>query len=255
MSWILTQSGARVDLASPSRMMITAEDIAHGLANLCRFNGHTREFYSVAQHSVLASTLVPKEHRLATLLHDATEAYVGDMVRPMKELLPDFARLEQGLWRTIAERFGVAQELPESVHTADCIMLATERRDLMPAHDEPWSVLEGIEPADQTIHPWAPDVARRLFLEQLEALQSEGSREPNYWHRLYAVKPLRVFRARWDSPTHNMSGTVVAADRESIAAAIAKHAGEPVTVLEAHEIDITTPGTPGGSGWRKGFFS
>ena len=73
---------------------VAIEDIAHGLAFQCRFNGQTCDFYSVAQHSLIVADLVPESHRLAALLHDAAEAYLGDMVKPLKVLMPEFSGIE-----------------------------------------------------------------------------------------------------------------------------------------------------------------
>ena len=94
--WIITASGKRFYLRRPTPADIDAGDVAHALAHICRFNGHTREFYSVAQHSILVSRLLPDELKLAGLLHDAAEAYCGDMVKPLKNCLKDFAEYEIG---------------------------------------------------------------------------------------------------------------------------------------------------------------
>lgn len=94
MNWILTSTGKRFDLLEPDADMIDPWDICHSLAHLCRFNGHTREFYSVAQHSCIVAELVPEEHKLAALLHDATEAYLGDITRPLKQWMPDYRGFE-----------------------------------------------------------------------------------------------------------------------------------------------------------------
>jgi len=104
MTWILTRTGRRFDLLAPKADQVSTLDIAHALSQLCRFNGHTSRHYSVAQHSLLVASIVPAEHQLAALLHDATEAYVGDMTRPLKALLPDFSAIEHGIWLAICER-------------------------------------------------------------------------------------------------------------------------------------------------------
>ncbi len=167
MNWILTHTGKRFDLFEPDVDMIDPRDIAHSLAHLCRFNGHTREFYSVAQHSCLVADLVPAEHKLAALLHDATEAYLGDMTRPLKEWMPYYRGFEDVIWGRICERFGLEIGLPASVHQADLIALTTERRDLMPPDPDPWDFLVGIEPAPERIRPWSPTEARLAYHQRL----------------------------------------------------------------------------------------
>lgn len=167
MTWILTRSGKRVDLLAPTADMIDPLDIAHSLAHQCRFNGHTTAYYSVAQHCYIVANLVPPEHQLGGLLHDAAEAYVGDMVRPLKQLLPDFAEVEHEIWLAICERFNLAPELPACVHQADLIALATERRDLMPAHPGEWECLAGIQPMACFIKPWTANESAIHYFNRL----------------------------------------------------------------------------------------
>ncbi|WP_347929470.1 phosphohydrolase [Pseudomonas helvetica] len=167
MTQILTHTGKRFDVADPCPDLIDPRDIAHSLAHLCRFNGHTREFYSVAQHSCIVADLVPDEHKLAALLHDATEAYVGDMVRPIKESMPAFQAVESWVWESICDRFLLDLDLPASVCNADLIALATERRDLMPTDSAIWECLIGIDPMAETIRPWSATEARLTYHQRL----------------------------------------------------------------------------------------
>ena len=84
---------------------MSIEDIAHGLAFQCRFNGQTGTFYSVAQHSLMVMSLVPEELQFAALLHDAAEAYLGDMVKPLKNLFPECSRIEAHVMSIIGQCF------------------------------------------------------------------------------------------------------------------------------------------------------
>lgn len=174
-STLLTASGVYVDFLDPHASPLAIEDIAHGLAHCCRFAGQCREFYSVAQHSVLVARIVPPAHRLAALLHDASEAYLGDVTRPLKAFLGRYREIEDAMQSAILGRFGVA-DMPPTVKHADLVVLATERRDLMraPAPDRRWPVLDGIEPLEARIVPESPDVARRRFLTLFNALTAEG---------------------------------------------------------------------------------
>lgn len=168
MSWILTNSGKVFDLLMPTGEMIEPADLAHALAHTCRFNGHVKHHYSVAQHSLLVCDLVEKpELKLQALLHDATEAYIGDMVRPLKELMPEYQYVERRIWLAVTERFGIPVELAAEVKHADMVALATEKRDLMPAHPVDWPCLEGITPHAARIAQWSPTEARQHYFHRL----------------------------------------------------------------------------------------
>ena len=169
-SWILTHSGRHIDFPKPRKEEIVVGDIARGLARACRFSGQTRTFYSVAQHSVLASWIVPEAFALEALLHDATEAFICDIPSPLKNLLPEYVRIEKILDRAIRERFGLPEDPSDPVKLADRILLSTEKRDLM-AHDpRPWRCLSGVEPLPNPIVPWSEGVALERFLERFSEL-------------------------------------------------------------------------------------
>lgn len=170
---ILTASGIPLSLTYPSWRLIDDQDIAQALSRIPRFNGHTHQFYSVAQHCVLASQLVPPEDALAALLHDASEAYIGDMISPIKALLPGYRIIEQRIGVAIAERFGIDPEMPASVKQADLQLLATERRDLLPESAQEWSCLEATEPLPDPIEPWPSLSAESAWGRRLDELLVE----------------------------------------------------------------------------------
>jgi hypothetical protein len=162
---VSTRSGRRVALLNPSPAQIVIGDIAHGLAHQCRFNGQTNRFYSVAQHSVLVASILPRELRLAGLLHDASEAYLGDIVQPLKELLPEYQSIEAHFCEVLGARFNVDLSPNSAIHKADLIVLATERRDLMPMDTADWSCIAGITPLSRRIKPLAPEAAAAQFMD------------------------------------------------------------------------------------------
>lgn len=153
---------------------IIIEDIARGLSNICRFNGQTNEFYSVAQHSVMVSDLMPQEYKLAGLLHDASEPYVGDMVKPLKLLFPLFWWIERRVMTAIAAKFGfsMADDVQRMIKQADMVALATEKRDLMPLANGEWHYLVGFKPLNEVINPLSPIEARELFMSRFHELTS-----------------------------------------------------------------------------------
>ena len=164
---IRTYTGRYFDILNPQAKDVSIIDIAHALSQLCRFTGHTEEFYSVAQHSWLVSHYVPAEFALDGLLHDASEAYMADLNRPLKHS-PEMSRYrtaEKALSKVIQERFGLGPE-PKEVKDVDYRMCATEMRDLMGG-----TVYDATKPFDFTIGSMEPRLAQDLFLERFHELR------------------------------------------------------------------------------------
>ncbi len=174
MNRILTYSGRHLDFRNPDPAGIAIGDIAVALSRACRFSGQCRKTYSVAQHSVLVSLNVPAEHALEALLHDATEAWLGDVSTPLKALLPEYVRIEKNLDRVVRRKFGLPEKMSGPVHRADRVLLATEKRDLMPEDPDEWPVLVGVSPLPGTILPWTENSAREIFLERWARLTGGG---------------------------------------------------------------------------------
>jgi 5'-deoxynucleotidase YfbR-like HD superfamily hydrolase len=170
---VQTYQGDIFNLLQPSRSQINIEDIAHALSQQCRFNGHTTQFYSVAQHSVLVSHLVPPCLALEALMHDAAEAYLGDVVTPLKTLLPKYKKIESNLTRAIFEHIGLSYPPHSEIKHADLKALATECRDLLQPCKQPeyWGTLRGVTPSSVTIQPLAPPDAKQQFLDRYFQLQ------------------------------------------------------------------------------------
>lgn len=170
---IRTYTGRAFQPLSPNPDDICIEDIAHALSLNCRFTGHVRWHYSVAQHSVLCSEIVEPELALTALLHDASEAYLSDIARPIKQQ-PEFGevylRFEGELERAIAKRFDLQYPLPVEVKTADNLLLVTEARDLMYGTKGWDPFLAAIEPMEQKIEKWTPEEAEDRFLARYSEL-------------------------------------------------------------------------------------
>ena len=167
---ILTHTGHYFDFEEPHRSFISVVDIAHALSHLCRFTGHTRRFYSVAEHSVHVSHLVPPKDALAGLLHDAAEAYMGDVSRPLKSMLPQYKAIETRVEAAVLAHFGIPATLPPSVKEADRAMLAVEQRQAM-GNADAWPGVDGGHDR-VTLAFWTPEQAKSAFLARCEVLQS-----------------------------------------------------------------------------------
>ncbi|MDT0138063.1 hypothetical protein [Acidovorax sp. PRC11] len=164
---ILLASGRYFSFTDPESTPVSVEDIAHALSHLCRFTGHCRGFYSVAQHAVLVSHLVPPEHAYHALHHDDVEAVMGDMSSPLKRLMPEYKALEHRVEAAILAQFGLPAATPAEVKHADLVALHTEQRDLMHIDGGRWPMLDGIAPsAKHKLEPMPPEEARRAYLER-----------------------------------------------------------------------------------------
>jgi len=179
MTWMLTAGGRKITVDAIEPQDIAIEDLAAHLAKICRFTGACRIQWSVAEHSLLVSEILADEYpldhdlQLCGLLHDAPEAYLQDLATPVKaHVAATYKPLERAAWYAVAERFGLPLSMPREVEHADLVALATERRDLMPAHAEQWSVLEGIKPIDDRVgrHERHWSVVQDAFLNRFHQL-------------------------------------------------------------------------------------
>lgn len=142
---ILTRSGKYFNLLHPESSEFYIEDIAHALSNICRFTGHTKHHYSVASHSIMVSKLVPPRLALMGLLHDASEAFLGDVASPLKMLLPDYKLIEARVEKAVLNKFGLSDTLDPEIKKADLIALAIEKRDLMPEESVTWDLIKHVD--------------------------------------------------------------------------------------------------------------
>jgi uncharacterized protein len=177
-AWIQTYTGKAFWPLEPRAEDICIEDIAHALAHQCRFSGHCREFYSVAEHSIRVAMQVSlagrPHHMMHALLHDASEAYLVDLPRPLKPLLPRYGKIEKRVQRCIEEKFGVKTTAASraAVKRADVHLLAWEARDLMdPSRLVEWDwegmgFPEGPQGVrEECLKPMKMEKARDLFLK------------------------------------------------------------------------------------------
>lgn len=156
---IRTFTGIYVNVFNPSPEMICIEDIAHALSHQCRFGGHLPEFYSVAQHSVMCSYKMHETHKLSALLHDASEAYLLDIPRPIKNKLFNYKEIENSLMSIIAKKFSFLYPLHEKVKEVDEYMLQWEWSSIM--------LRKNIFPE---IKCWSPELAKKYFIESFDSL-------------------------------------------------------------------------------------
>lgn len=175
---IVTYTGKLFDLLNPKPEMVCIEDIAHSLAFQCRYMGHAREFYSIAQHCVLMAKNddLPGDP-LQKLLHDAAETYIGDIVKPWKNFLrvnkapfyPPVGDFENQIQKVIGEALGVDLTYSAEVKKSDLRMLATEVRDLMPPMSSAfvWGLVIN-NPVEELIRSWSPEDAESQFLNMYD---------------------------------------------------------------------------------------
>lgn len=180
-AWIQTYSGRRFNPTNPNPDAIVIQDIAHALSMQCRFTGHTKKFYSVAQHSVLVSYICDSGDALWGLLHDASEAYLVDVPRPLKRSgkFDSYLEFEAQMQEAICKRFGLPFKEPPSVKKADTQLLATEARDLMsPLHPD-W--IQRVDPLPFLIEAWDHQKAKDMFMKRFfELIGADSTQYEHY---------------------------------------------------------------------------
>lgn len=174
--WLQTWTGRAFYPLTPRTADIDVRDIAHALSLLCRYGGHTRRHLSVAEHCVLMSWAVAPENALWALLHDATEAYLGDVVGPVKVYLPQYRIMESRLMEVICRRFDLPVDEPRQVREADTRIRLDERAALMALAPMPWPGVDGLEPLGVTVVGWSAEAAETAFLARFNELTFERAR-------------------------------------------------------------------------------
>jgi len=165
--FIRLHSGLKFHFLDPQISEVDIRDIAWALSHICRFTGHVKKFYSVAQHCCHVCDILPEEFKLQGLLHDAQEAYCQDLAQPLKQYLPQYKEMELRIEKAMAKKFGIQFPMPAVVKTADMVLLVTEMRDLMRGGDYkniPFA------PMKERIKPWSAEKARREFLKRFHRL-------------------------------------------------------------------------------------
>lgn len=165
-TYIQTYTGKKVHFLEPDLSEIDIEDIAHSLSQMCRFAGHTKRFYSVAEHCVVVSNHSTAKNALWGLLHDASEAYIVDIPKPVKGFLLNYEDLEKTVMDAICEKFGLSKEIPSEIKTLDGRILFTEKEQLLSYADWGWSM----PPLQTTLQCYNPSDAKELFLNRFKFL-------------------------------------------------------------------------------------
>jgi hypothetical protein len=169
--WIETSSGRQFWPLTPNADDVCLGDIAHALGNKCRFGGHCLDFYSVAEHCVIVSKIVPPEYAREALMHDAGEAYLPDICAPVKPHIPGWKDVEHGVERAIAKHFGLTFPWPSCIKEIDRRMVVTERLQNMPTTRNKWETHRGVEPLpDVEIRCLPPELASYEFVKRARGL-------------------------------------------------------------------------------------
>lgn len=173
-AWMQTFTGRQFFVLDPQPEDIDIRDIAHALSMQCRYAGHTSKFYSVAEHSLLISAVLPPELALVGLLHDAAEAYIQDIIRPLKLELPNYRDVEHRLEAVLFAKFGIPYPLPPEIKDADRRIVVDEQRQVMWPPPAEWHFIDDIAPLGVTLLGLDPARAEQRFLLVYEELTGEN---------------------------------------------------------------------------------
>jgi len=199
--WMETFTGRRFWPLDPRAEDVSIEDIAHALSLLTRYGGHCTRFYSVAEHCVLLARAAPPEAALWLLLHDASEAYLSDMVRPLKRHMPEYRAAEDRVTRAVYQAFRLDPEMqPDAVKDLDCRIVMDERAQAMTPTGDTWNYGGAREPLGVTLQFWPPERAEREFLALYSELTGWSVEMPaalaNHPLKVGERAPVEAFRAQ-----------------------------------------------------------
>lgn len=195
--WLQTVNGGQFFPLDPRAEEIDVEDLSHRLAAEPRYQGATREPYSVAQHCVLLSYIVPLEDAWSALHHEDPEAWLKDIPGPLKPFLPDYQKIEDKVWIACVERFKLPLLHPQSVKQFDLRIRLNERRDLMAPPSASWGEIEKLSPIE-----W-DGLLPSMILSELRFYRPGSSRS------LWAIRPWSFHHARamWRTRFEELAGT------------------------------------------------
>ena len=171
--WIQTYTGKEMWFLEPAPDTIDIIDIAHSLSLKCRYNGHCRQFYSVAEHAILACDLLKNEEpevQMWGLLHESGEPYISDIPAPVKQYIPGFIEIENRILLSVAIKFKLSFPMPKKIKEIDLALLHAESLEMMVTPSRPWDL--PVPPADVIFHYWDPFVAKEEFLSRFNNLVS-----------------------------------------------------------------------------------
>ncbi len=169
--FIQTYTGLKFYPFSPRAEDIDIEDIAHALSMNCRFNGHVKYYYSVAQHSVIVSNICEKQFAFSGLMHDSSESYISDIARPLKRMssFNFYNEMEENILEVIYKKYKI-RPINDHIKHVDSRLTLTEGRDLMP-NVSYWPMIKKYDPYDFKIEPWSQKHSKQLFLERFNKLK------------------------------------------------------------------------------------
>lgn len=170
--WMQTVSGRKIEYESGINIDDEiVRDLCHAVGNICRFTGHSRAFFSVAQHSVFVASLLPEEYQLWGLVHDLHEGIIGDVAAPLKILLPEYNRIERKIQRQVYDYFELYDDNPPSwLEWADKAALVTEAA-LFVGDTSKWQVQE--KPMDVIMSAWEPHIASNVLYAYINIVRSD----------------------------------------------------------------------------------
>lgn len=162
-TWIETFKGHKFDVFNIDPKCIDIEDIAHSLAMACRFNGHLKKFVSVAEHSIAVATTVSEENAFCGLMHDAAEAYITDVPKPIKVMLPEINKLDAIITEAVFKKYGISYPIADEVKAVDREMCYAEAKD-SGMDVKSWDIQGYVDALDYTPYHWSPVEAKTMFL-------------------------------------------------------------------------------------------